>query len=155
MFLRSHSVCGMLIPSLTGNRIRGTPIFLSLSRREEVVYYIIHIFLSNVNDFSYIPYFFQVFGANKSNMGNISKRPASISKINTSFAKAEYPAKFPAGPTSPSPGPILFIVATTAVKLVIRSFPSTETNNRETTNTITKSLMGLVRNVRKTHLRIK
>ena len=43
MFLRRHSVYGMLILSLTGNRIRGTPIF--------GLQFIIHKLLPNVNAF--------------------------------------------------------------------------------------------------------
>ena len=42
MFYRSHSVYGMLILSLTGNRIRGTPIWS---------YYIINTFDEKVNTF--------------------------------------------------------------------------------------------------------
>ena len=59
-------------------------------------------------------------------MGNSSRRPASISKDKTSLENHENPAKFDAGPTSPRPGPILFIVAVMAVKLVIKSLLSND-----------------------------
>ena len=42
--------------------------------------------------------------------------------------------KFCVGPASSRPGPMLLIVAATAVKLVVRSFPSNETRNTDTTN---------------------
>lgn len=54
-------------------------------------------------------------------MGNSSKRPASISKISTSFEPSEKIEKFCVGPTSSKPGHILFRVAATPVKLVIKS----------------------------------
>ena len=41
MFLRSHSVCGMLISSLTGNRIRCIPRLLYCCY---AIYYYNHIF---------------------------------------------------------------------------------------------------------------
>ena len=41
MFLRRHSVCGMLILSLTGNRIRDTPMY------EVLHYYYTHYFLKS------------------------------------------------------------------------------------------------------------
>ena len=46
-------------------------------------------------------------------------------------------AKFLLGPTSSSPGPILFIVAATAVKLVVMSHPSIDTSRTEKENKIT------------------
>ena len=78
-------------------------------------------------------YFRQVAGANKTSIGNTSKRPASISKIYTSFEKSLNPANEPAGPTAPSPGPMLFIVATTEVKFVVKSKPSKDINKSDTT----------------------
>lgn len=56
--------------------------------------------------------------------GKISSLPASISKISTHFARGENREKFPVGPTSSRPGPILFKVAATAVKLVVKSYAS-------------------------------
>ena len=52
--------------------------------------------------------------------GKISRRPASISKVRISFENQENMPKFPVGPTSSRPGPILLKVAATAVKFVIR-----------------------------------
>ena len=56
-------------------------------------------------------------------MGKISRRPASISKISTSLAGSAKPLKFRMGPTSSRPGPMLFMVAATAVKFVTMSKP--------------------------------
>ena len=56
-------------------------------------------------------------------MGKISNRPASMSKISTSLAGSAKPLKFCMGPTSSRPGPMLFSVAATAVKLVTMSKP--------------------------------
>ena len=42
--------------------------------------------------------------------------------------------KFPVGPTNSNPGPILFRVADTEVKVVTKSLPSRETKNIEITN---------------------
>lgn len=53
-------------------------------------------------------------------MGNSSKRPASISNIRTYFEKLEKTEKFCVGPTISKPGPMLFSVAATAVKLVVK-----------------------------------
>lgn len=53
-------------------------------------------------------------------MGNSSKRPASISNIRTYLEKLEKMEKFCVGPTISKPGPILFNVAATAVKLVVK-----------------------------------
>lgn len=46
--------------------------------------------------------------------------------VNTIFDIGENRLKFPAGPTSPKPGPILFNVAATAVKFVSKSKLSIE-----------------------------
>ena len=54
-------------------------------------------------------------------MGNSSSRPASISKESTSLDSGEKIPKFPVGPISERPGPTLFNVVATAVKLVTRS----------------------------------
>lgn len=64
---------------------------------------------------------FHVYGLSNTSIGNNSKRPASISNIKTNFENTENIPKFPVGPTNSSPGPILFNVATTAVKFVIKS----------------------------------
>ena len=50
--------------------------------------------------------------------GNISRRPRSIANDKTILEKAVYPAKLPAGPTTPKPGPTLLKQAETAVKLL-------------------------------------
>ena len=47
------------------------------------------------------------FVVNNIKNGNISKRPASISKQKTSFDNGENAEKFPVAPTSSIPGPIL------------------------------------------------
>ena len=78
--------------------------------------------------------FFQLEGMNKINMGNSSRRPASISNIRTNLLKCEKNPKFCVGPTSSSPGPILFNVATTAVKLVVKSFSSAPISRTEINN---------------------
>ena len=39
----------------------------------------------------------------------------------TIFESIEYPAKFPAGPTAPNPGPTLLIQAATAEKFVVKA----------------------------------
>ena len=54
-------------------------------------------------------------------IGKSSSLPASILNIRTSFEGIEKKLKLQVGPTSESPGPILFIVADTAEKLVIKS----------------------------------
>ena len=73
-----------------------------------------------------ISYFFQVLQENRSRTGNSSRRPAIISKVITIFDNPEKAPKLEAGPTTPRPGPMLFRVAATAVKLVIRSKLSRE-----------------------------
>ena len=70
--------------------------------------------------------FFQVPLKKRSIRGKISNRPASMSKINTHLERQEKELKFPIGPTISRPGPILFNVAVTAVKFVIRSKLSRE-----------------------------
>ena len=69
------------------------------------------------------------------NIGNNSSLPASILKVRASFDRGEKNAKFDVGPTPSRPGPTLFIVAVTAVKLVVKLCPSKETMN----NTVAKS----------------
>ena len=70
--------------------------------------------------------FFHVYGLINNNIGNNSSLPANISKIITILERFEYIEKFPVGPTILSPGPILFNVATTAVKLLVKSKLSIE-----------------------------
>ena len=50
-------------------------------------------------------------------MGNSSRRPASISKISTHLLKSVMCAKDAVGPTRERPGPMLLMVAATAVKV--------------------------------------
>ena len=64
-------------------------------------------------------------------IGKSSSLPAIILNVNTSFEKIEKSAKLEVGPTCERPGPILLMVATTAVKLVIRSLLSRVISNRE------------------------
>ena len=51
-------------------------------------------------------------------MGYISSRPSTIRKDNASLLSTEKAAKFPAGPTSSSPGPTLLMQVITAVRVV-------------------------------------
>ena len=59
--------------------------------------------------------------ANSIRNGKISSLPASMSKQNTSLENTENWEKFPAGPTPPIPGPILFSVAITELNVVAKS----------------------------------
>ena len=68
-------------------------------------------------------------------MGRISSLPASISNIRIYFEKTENCEKFPHGPTISSPGPILFKVAVTAVKFVVKSNPLRLISNIDMTKT--------------------
>ncbi len=79
---------------------------------------------------------FQIAGWNNISSGNNSKRPASISNIITSLEKSLKNPKLQSGPTIESPGPILLIVAATAVKFVTRSCPSKDMAKTETTKII-------------------
>lgn len=63
--------------------------------------------------------------ANKS--GKISNLPNSIAKDNVNFDRFENSEKFPLGPTIPNPGPILPMQATTELKVVVKSNPSSDT----------------------------
>ena len=80
--------------------------------------------------------FFQVLGKNKISKGNSSNLPASISKVKIILENPENAAKFCVGPTASSPGPILFRVAATAVKFVVKLKLSIEISNVENANTI-------------------
>ena len=62
-----------------------------------------------------------------------------MSNIRTHLVNGLKCAKLAVGPTISSPGPILLIVAVTAVKLVTKSFSSSETTSKEKTK-ITKKV---------------
>ena len=89
--------------------------------------------------------FFQVSLTNNKRRGKISSLPASISNVRTSLEKQENMEKFPFGLTSSKPGPMLLMVAATAVKFVIRSKSSNAMRNTDpekiSTNTIKKILV--------------
>ena len=74
--------------------------------------------------FSSYQFFFQVAGLKSTSIGKSSRRPAIMLKVRTTFEKPEKPAKLDAGPTSLRPGPMLLIVAATAVKFVTMSWLS-------------------------------
>ena len=69
------------------------------------------------------------------NIGNNSSLPANISKIITILERFEYIEKFPVGHTILIPGTILFNVATTAVKLLVKSKLSIEMISTENIST--------------------
>ena len=79
-------------------------------------------------------YFLQVLGVNNKSIGKISSLPASMSNIMTSFDKSENELKLPIGPTRSSPGPMLFKVAATAVKVDVKSKLSKDTSKTEIAN---------------------
>ena len=56
--------------------------------------------------------------------------------MNTYFEKSLKNEKFSVGPTCASPGPILFMVAATAVNEVVPPYPSNEIRNTEMVNKI-------------------
>lgn len=58
--------------------------------------------------FSYLCYFRQSDGENKSSIGKSSKRPASMSKVKTILETSGNEPKLLTGPTTSKPGPILF-----------------------------------------------
>ena len=66
--------------------------------------------------------------------GNSSRRPANISNIRTYFEKLLKKPKFPVGPTSERPGPMLLIVAATEVNDVVAPYPSNDIANMERAN---------------------
>lgn len=72
-------------------------------------------------------------GRNSTSIGKISRRPASMSKIITSFAGFVKLPKFIMGPTCARPGPMLFKVAAMAVKFVTISKPSRLMSRKDTT----------------------
>ena len=65
-------------------------------------------------------FLFHVPGISKTIIGNNSKRPANMLNIKTNFENGEKMEKFCVGPTISNPGPMLFNVATTAVKFVVK-----------------------------------
>ena len=69
----------------------------------------------------YYKLFLQLLGVMISSIGSSSRRPASISNIKVSFDTSEKNAKLHVGPTLLKPGPMLLSVASTAVKLVVKS----------------------------------
>ena len=74
-------------------------------------------------------------GLNNIKSGKISSLPASISKTRTIFEKSLKRPKFSDGPTSSRPGPMLLIVAATAVKFVVKSLPSNEMQSTDVKKT--------------------
>lgn len=80
----------------------------------------------------YLKGLLQVLGLIKTSIGNISSLPAIILKQKISFEKSENSEKLPYGPTFPIPGPMLFMVAVTAVKLVEKSKLSRDISKSET-----------------------
>ena len=90
---------------------------ISNRRRNIFIYYIIAF-----ESFYILNYFnFHAVGENNINIGKISSLPASIPKLRITFEKLFSSAKLNAGPTFPSPGPILLNVAATALNAVIKS----------------------------------
>ena len=75
----------------------------------------------------------QVFGENKTIIGNSSSLPASISIINTIFEPILKKSKFFVGPRSSSPGPILLKQATTPEKQVVMLYPSIDNKSVDIT----------------------
>ena len=75
--------------------------------------------------------FRQVPGENNNSIGKISRRPASMSNINTSFDITENSEKLLAGPTPPIPGPMLLKVAATAVNVVSVSYTHLDVYKRQ------------------------
>ena len=69
---------------------------------------------------------FQVDLESSTRMGKISKRPASIPRLNTNLLIALKLAKLQVGPTASKPGPMLLKVQSTAEKLVPMEKPSSE-----------------------------
>ena len=90
------------------------PIFCTKNTALRLVFYKAHFR-------AVVYYFFQVLVENSTKIGNISSLPISISNIKTVVERGEYIEKLHAGPTFASPGPMLLIAETTAVKLVVKS----------------------------------
>lgn len=66
-------------------------------------------------------YFFHKVGERSISIGNISKRPTSISNDKTSFEIHDKLEKFPVGPTIPKPGPTLLIHVATDENAEVKS----------------------------------
>jgi len=62
-------------------------------------------------------------GVSTTSRVKISRRPSSIANVQTQVWKSPSTAKVVEGPTSPSPGPVLLMLATMAVKAVMTSRP--------------------------------
>ena len=77
----------------------------------------------------YIQCFFQAKGDKSIITGIISSLPISIFKVRSIFEKYEKSEKLLIGPTSAKPGPILFIQARTAVRLLSNPKSSIEINS--------------------------
>ena len=71
--------------------------------------------------------------------GNISRRPASISNMNTSLDSDENQPKLHVGPTRLKPGPMLLMVAATDDNVVTRSSHSKDTIRADITNITVKA----------------
>ena len=84
------------------------------------------------------PYYplFHADGANKTNIGKNSRRPAIMQNERTTLVKGENAAKVPDGPTMPRPRPVLLNDAMTAVALVTISLPSKEIRRSDTEKTV-------------------
>ena len=73
-------------------------------------------------------YFFRYrVGDRASINGKISRRPSSITSERTSLLHREKAEKLPAGPTCPSPGPMLPMQDTVVLRVVAKSKPSSDT----------------------------
>lgn len=66
-------------------------------------------------------------GNSSKSRGKISNLPKSMAAESTSLERLESREKFPIGPTTPNPGPILLKQASTEVRVVSISNPSKET----------------------------
>jgi len=80
-------------------------------------------------------------GANNTNTGITSSLPNIIHADKTILLKFEKSAKLPIGPTISRPGPMLLIVAKTAVNDVVKSKLSNETSN------ISHSIEAVIKNI--------
>ena len=72
-------------------------------------------------------YFRHALGLTSISTGKISSLPMSMHRLSTILLRSLKAAKLPVGPTLPRPGPMLDRVATTAVKLVSKEKPSSDT----------------------------
>ena len=81
--------------------------------------------------FFFYTFFFHVEGESAISKGYSSSLPASISKDKINLENREKWEKFPVGPISPRPGPILLIQDTTAVKDVVNPRPSMDIHSTD------------------------